>query len=275
MAEKRKLEQEITYERKVQQEIENEGLESENNEAFLTSAYRKKLEERKQMVEELKREEEIDGKCCPRQNDSVPCCFLHTNFVSRVCTAANDVTKQKDITRFQKHLFNQITSGPSVAQDTKGDKEKRKKTDGTNTHDEQANKSNSELEGPSSPNQNSLSSEDKSHDDVPETNTQHSDYNTETTTTQGDSVTDTQHPCDNPETTQRDSEDNSATLSPSAENILSPSTSQNSVSEIVHVEVNKEERRKIASAKRTDEEAQMSARERYLARKKARLTVKS
>ena len=60
VAEKRKLEQEIIYERKVQRDIEMEG-ESENNEAYLTSAYRRKLEERKQMEEELKREEEIEG----------------------------------------------------------------------------------------------------------------------------------------------------------------------------------------------------------------------
>lgn len=61
MAEKRKLEQEIIYERKVQRDIEKEGLESEDNEAYLTSAYRRKLEERKQMEEELEREEEIEG----------------------------------------------------------------------------------------------------------------------------------------------------------------------------------------------------------------------
>ena len=54
MADRRKLEQDIIYERKVQREMEQEGKEYGDKDTFLTSAYRRKLEERKQLEEELK-----------------------------------------------------------------------------------------------------------------------------------------------------------------------------------------------------------------------------
>ena len=41
--------------------MEKEGKEYGDKDTFLTSAYRKKLEERKQMEEELRREEEKEG----------------------------------------------------------------------------------------------------------------------------------------------------------------------------------------------------------------------
>ena len=61
MAEKRKLEQEIVYERKVQREMESEGGDFEDKDTFVTSAYRKKLEERRKMEEELLKEDAIEG----------------------------------------------------------------------------------------------------------------------------------------------------------------------------------------------------------------------
>ena len=60
-AERRKLEQDIIYERKVQREMEKEGKVYGDKDTFLTSAYRKKLEERRQMEEELKQEEAKEG----------------------------------------------------------------------------------------------------------------------------------------------------------------------------------------------------------------------
>lgn len=54
VADRRKLEQDIIYERKVQREMEKEGKEYGDKDTFLTSAYRQKLEERKQLEEELK-----------------------------------------------------------------------------------------------------------------------------------------------------------------------------------------------------------------------------
>ena len=60
-AERRKIEQDIIYERKVQRDMEKEGKDFSDKDTFLTSAYRRKLEERKQMEEELRREEEKEG----------------------------------------------------------------------------------------------------------------------------------------------------------------------------------------------------------------------
>ncbi len=62
VADKRKLEQELVYERKVQREMEQEGIDPDKTEAYLTGAYRQKLIERKEMEEELRKEEEIDSK---------------------------------------------------------------------------------------------------------------------------------------------------------------------------------------------------------------------
>ncbi len=64
MAEKRKLEQDIIYERKVQREVEQEKEEFGEKETYVTSAYRKKLEERRELEEELRREQAEEGMVC-------------------------------------------------------------------------------------------------------------------------------------------------------------------------------------------------------------------
>ena len=61
VADRRKLEQEIIYERKVQRDMEREGKQSEDQDTYLTSAYRKKLEERRKLEEELKIEAHMEG----------------------------------------------------------------------------------------------------------------------------------------------------------------------------------------------------------------------
>lgn len=54
VAERRQVEQDIIYERKVQREMEQEGKDYGDKDTFLTTAYRQKLEERKKLEEELK-----------------------------------------------------------------------------------------------------------------------------------------------------------------------------------------------------------------------------
>ncbi|XP_069471353.1 nuclear speckle splicing regulatory protein 1 [Ambystoma mexicanum] len=77
----RKKEQEKRMEKKIQKEREAEGAEFEDKEAFVTSAYKKKLEERAEEEEQEKREAAIE--------------------------ASLDVTKQKDLSGFYRHLLNQ------------------------------------------------------------------------------------------------------------------------------------------------------------------------
>lgn len=55
------MEQDIIYERKVQREMEQEGKEYGDKDTFLTSAYRKKLEERKILEKELEMEAKREG----------------------------------------------------------------------------------------------------------------------------------------------------------------------------------------------------------------------
>ncbi|XP_010114490.1 PREDICTED: nuclear speckle splicing regulatory protein 1 [Chlamydotis macqueenii] len=80
-AEIRKKEQEKRMERKIQKEREMEGEEFAHKEAFVTSAYKKKLQERAEEEERERREAALE--------------------------AYMDVTKQKDLSGFYRHLLNQ------------------------------------------------------------------------------------------------------------------------------------------------------------------------
>lgn len=84
-AEKRKREQERRNERIIQKEREAEGDKFKDKESFVTSAYKAKLEEFRQQEEEEKRMDAIE--------------------------ALIDVTKQKDLGGFYRHLYRQTVSG--------------------------------------------------------------------------------------------------------------------------------------------------------------------
>lgn len=80
-AEKRKLENERRVERQVQKDREAEGEEFKDKESFVTSAYRKKLEEMKEAEELEKREAYLEN--------------------------IGDVTKQQDLSGFYRHIYEQ------------------------------------------------------------------------------------------------------------------------------------------------------------------------
>jgi len=90
-AERRKREQERRLEREIQKEREAESEEFKDKEEFITSAYRKKLEEFKKMDEEERRQDQID--------------------------ALTDVSRQKDLTGFYRHLYKQ-TVGQEDSEDS-------------------------------------------------------------------------------------------------------------------------------------------------------------
>ncbi|KAK7871758.1 hypothetical protein R5R35_014025 [Gryllus longicercus] len=84
-AEKRKREHERRNERIIQKEREAEGDKFKDKESFVTSAYRQKLEEFKKLDEEEMRQDAIE--------------------------ALTDVSKQKDLSGFYRHLYRQTVSG--------------------------------------------------------------------------------------------------------------------------------------------------------------------
>lgn len=86
-AETRKKEYERRIERQVQKERELEGEEFKDKESFVTSSYRAKLEEMK-LAEELERRNE----------------YLES---------IGDVTKQRDLGGFYRHLYEQRMGGPT------------------------------------------------------------------------------------------------------------------------------------------------------------------
>lgn len=80
-AEKRKKEHERRVERQVQKDREAEGEQFKDKESFVTSAYRKKLEEMKEADEAEKREAYLEN--------------------------IGDVTKQQDLSGFYRHIYEQ------------------------------------------------------------------------------------------------------------------------------------------------------------------------
>lgn len=100
-AQKRKLENERRIERQVHKEREKEGDEFADKEVFVTSAYKKKLEEMRQEEEKEKYEEYLEQ--------------------------IGDVTKQKDLGGFYRHLYEQKL-GTDASKPTTTDNEKQDKT---------------------------------------------------------------------------------------------------------------------------------------------------
>lgn len=90
----RKREFERTVERQVQKEREKEKGEFDDKEAFVTEAFRQKMQEQLEEEERIKHQDAID--------------------------AANDVTKQKDLSLFYRNLLNKNVSlgGSFTANDT-------------------------------------------------------------------------------------------------------------------------------------------------------------
>lgn len=84
----RKKEQEKRMEKKIQREREMEKGEFDDKEAFVTSAYKKKLEERAEEEEREKRAAALEARL--------------------------DVTKQKDLSGFYRHLLNQTVGEEAV-----------------------------------------------------------------------------------------------------------------------------------------------------------------
>ncbi|XP_021187320.3 nuclear speckle splicing regulatory protein 1 [Helicoverpa armigera] len=96
-ANKRKIENERRIERQVQKEREKEGDEFQDKEVFVTSAYKKKLEEMRLEEEKEKREEYLEN--------------------------IGDVTKQNDLGGFYRHLYEQKL-GKNVNKEENGESNK-------------------------------------------------------------------------------------------------------------------------------------------------------
>lgn len=103
-AERRKIESERRLERMIQKERELEGEQFKDKETFVTSAYRKKLEELRKAEEREKHEEYLE--------------------------AIGDVKKQKNLDGFYRHLYEQKLG--------KTDNEKKEEDDNTNNEKQSA-----------------------------------------------------------------------------------------------------------------------------------------
>ncbi|XP_060533484.1 nuclear speckle splicing regulatory protein 1 [Cylas formicarius] len=102
-AERRKRENERRIERQVQKEREAEGEEFNDKESFVTTAYKKKLEEMKELEEQEKREEYLES--------------------------IGDVTKQGNLDGFYRHLYHQKVNydDDKVKEEPKSDSDENKR----------------------------------------------------------------------------------------------------------------------------------------------------
>ncbi|XP_074199283.1 nuclear speckle splicing regulatory protein 1 isoform X1 [Camelus bactrianus] len=98
----RKKEQEKRMEKKIQREREMEKGEFDDKEAFVTSAYKKKLQERAEEEEREKRAAALEGEMVEGTDRRIPPC------------ARLDVTKQRDLSGFYRHLLNQAVGEEEV-----------------------------------------------------------------------------------------------------------------------------------------------------------------
>ena len=151
-------------------------------------------------------------------------------------TEANDITKQEDLSRFYRHLLHQQDGTGAVAAD------------------EEKAKSSLPLESG-----RRRSSESK---EVEERRVKVEEQETA-------AVEDTERTHNKEPSPQEDSAIEPQPSPPSRESIEVQGAT------VEQQEMNSEERRRIASAKRTDSQAFMSAKERYMARKRAKLASAS
>ena len=149
-------------------------------------------------------------------------------------TEANDITKQKDLSRFYQHLLNQ--RGSTAAKENPSSSimsQSRRRSGGSEGEEETtAMDTSRQLD------ERTLEEQEK-------------------------------------ELSPHESENSEAELNHSKSQDDGDAEAPTGVAEDTAVEVDIEERRRIASAKRTDSQAFKSAKERYLARKKARLATAS
>ena len=221
----------------MQLEMEREGKEYGDQEAFLTSAYRKKLEERKRMEEELREEARREGEDTTQERTRLQVIIC----LSLCLTEANDITKQKDLSRFYRHLLDQ-QDGTAAA-----------------TADEEKAKSSLPLE--SGRRQSSESKEGEERRRVKAEGLETAGVDTKRTPEKEPSPQETESSAIEPQP------------SPPSQDLSEVQGAVSTTAE--QQEMDSEERRRIASAKRTDSQAFMSAKERYMARKRAKLATAS
>ncbi|KAK3595797.1 hypothetical protein CHS0354_025435 [Potamilus streckersoni] len=90
-AEKHKREEERRQEKKVQKEREKEGEEFQDKDVFVTTAYKKKMQEMQELEEQERREAEME--------------------------AMLDVTKQKDLSGFYRYILNETVGEKNKQED--------------------------------------------------------------------------------------------------------------------------------------------------------------
>lgn len=191
------MEQDIIFERQVQKELACDGDMYSDKEAYVTTAFKRKLQEQAEMKKRLKKEEEID--------------------------AVNDVTKQQDMGLFYRHLLTQQIDSDKVTMSNKKKPDYPTTTTASGENRLTTNEGTDlSTEGVDVGDEDSLSPSDDTHNKAP------------------------------PHEDGSSSVANSEPTEP--------------------VPISKEERIRIAAAKRTTEDSLMSARERYMARKKAKIS---
>ncbi len=224
--------------------MEKDGKDHQDKETFLTSAYRKKLEERKKMEEELRIAARQEGNC-----DDI------SNICACVMTAcsileADAVTKQVDMSRFHRNLLDRITEQAPSHESKEEEKE------------EEVNKERVlEKEGGGR--------QDKERQDKAGQSGGQDLGQGQAGVLKGEAELEGSGEGDNGSSIPPDS----GQTDEGSSSMASTSSEPDTVAPLFPPTVDKEMRRKLAFAKRTNEDNLSSAKDRYLARKRAKLSA--
>lgn len=202
---------------------------------------------------------------------------------SHSCTAANDVTRQKDLSKFHRHLLNRLDRGtaeeePGPAQPTESQRRVSREKDGSSYQGrEKERKRRSESDDRDRQRERRRSGE--------ETERRRSRHRSGGSVSEEERKTTAPKTVDNEgdrEKVQQPEQEETERGEDGEEEKLEEHEVQNIEEEEEALapklpseltQEDKEERRKAAAIKRTDSQAQLSAKERYLARKRARTSA--
>ena len=196
--------------------------------------------------------------------------------LSHTCTAANDVTKQTDLSKFHRHLLGRLDRGAVKEEEPQAEKptdsrrrasgekessshrERERRSEGDNNHERQRERRRSGEE------RDRRRSRHRSGGSVSE-----EERKPWTADNEGDNQN-VQREQEETEVDEKEGEEEKVEEG-EQERVEGEASAPKLPSEMTQED--KEERRKVAAAKRTDSQAQLSAKERYLARKRARTTA--
>ena len=194
-------------------------------------------------------------------------------------TAANDVTKQKDLSKFHRHLLNRLDHGAVEEKPRKEEtSESRRRISGeTSSHNERERERERDKERRRQRSENEDGQRERRRSG--EERRRSRNYSDRSNEEENPAIPKTIENKNDEQQAQEEKAETDRIEEESGEERVVENEQSSFVEEEALklpselTQEDKEEKRKVAAAKRTDSQAQLSAKERYLARKRARTSA--